>query len=200
MDKILDYLKHDGKYFQKYGNKEEPHLQRYFTFKAAISLFLQNGLNNIVETGCQRNPIDWGAGNSSLIFSETLAEFPDRGFLHSVDISKQSLTACFEATKHTNKVKLYLADSIEFLKSYNEEVGLLYLDSMDYEIYQQKESQVHQLKEIEAIWPKISKETVILLDDNHFEGGGKTKLTKEFLFDNGWTNVLDHQQSLFIKL
>jgi hypothetical protein len=201
MNKIFEFIKVNGTYEQRYFGKEEPHLRRFFTFKTAITLFLNRQTPNIVETGCQRNLIDWGAGNSSLIFSETLAEFPEKGFLYSVDISEQNLKICHEVTKKTNKTNLYLGDSVNFLSQFNEPVGLLYLDSLDYSIDEnlQRESQEHQLKEIMAIYSKLNDDSIILLDDNDFLNGGKTKLTKEFLLEKKWICVLDHQQSLWIK-
>jgi len=199
MNKIYEFIKVNGTFEKRYFGKEEPHLRRFFTFKTAISLFLNSKVPNIVETGCQRNLIDWGAGNSSLIFAETLADFPEKGFLHSVDISEQNLKVCSQVTKKFNIANLYLGDSVNFLKQFNEPIGLLYLDSLDYEEHLQKESQEHQLKEIIAVYPKLNNNSVILLDDNDFPNGGKTKLTKEFLTEKNWQCILDHQQSLWIK-
>lgn len=199
MNKIYDFIKVNGIYEQRYFGKEEPHLRRFFTFKTAISLFLNSKTKNIVETGCQRNLIDWGAGNSSLIFSETLSDFPEKGNLYSVDISEQNLNICHQVTKKFNNTNLYLGDSIAFLSQFDQPVGLLYLDSLDYEVNLQKESQEHQLKEIMAIYSKLSDDSIILLDDNDFPNGGKTKLTKEFLLEKNWICTLDHQQSLWIK-
>lgn len=199
MNDIYDFIKVKGTYESRYFGKEESHLQRYFTFKVAISLFLQRGLKNIVETGCQRNMIDWGAGNSSLIFAETLNDFPDRGKLHTVDISEKNLMVCYEVTKNFKNTILYAGDSVAFLSQFNEEVGLLYLDSFDYEAHLQLESQEHQLKEIKAIYPRLHDKTVIFLDDNDFPNGGKTRLTKEFLQAEGWICVLDHQQTVWIR-
>jgi hypothetical protein len=199
MNKIYDFIKVNGIYEQRYFGKEEPHLRRFFTFKTAISLFLNSKTKNIVETGCQRNLIDWGAGNSSLIFSETLSDFPEKGGLYSVDISEQNLNICHQVTKKFNNTNLYLGDSIAFLSQFDQSVGLLYLDSLDYEVNLQKESQEHQLKEIMEIYPKLSDDSIILLDDNDFPNGGKTKLTKEFLLEKNLICVLDHQQSLWIK-
>lgn len=199
MNDIYNFIKVKGTYEQRYFGQEESHLQRYFTFKTAISLFLQRGLKNIVETGCQRNLIDWGAGNSSLIFAETLNNFPDKGKLHTVDISERNLMVCHEVTKKFNNTILYCGDSVRFLKEFNEEIGLLYLDSLDYYADLQKESQEHQLNEIKAVYPRLHDKTIILLDDNDFPNGGKTKLTKEFLQSEGWICALDHQQSLWLR-
>ena len=199
MNKIYEFIKVNGTYEKRYFGKEEPHLRRFFTFKTAISLFLNSNTKNIIETGCQRNLVDWGAGNSSLIFAETLFNFPEKGNLFSVDISAQNLNICHEVVKKFENSNLFLGDSIEFLKQFNEEIGLLYLDSFDYEVNLQKESQEHQLNEIKAAYNKLTDDSIILLDDNDFSNGGKTKLTKEFLLEENWKCVLDHQQSLWIK-
>jgi hypothetical protein len=199
MNKVHDFIKVDGLFEQRYFGKEGSELRRFFTFKTAISLFLQSKILNIVETGCQRNLIDWGAGNSSLIFAETLADFPEKGFLYSVDISEKNLHVCHEVTKNFKTTNLYLGDSINFLSKFDKDVGLLYLDSLDYDVGIQKESQEHQLKEIMAIYPKLNDQSIILLDDNNFPNGGKTILTKQFLLENKWQCILDHQQSLWIK-
>lgn len=199
MNKIYEFIKVNGTYEKRYFGKEESHLRRFFTFKTAISLFLNSSTKNIVETGCQRNLIDWGAGNSSLIFAETLFDFPEKGNLFSVDISSQNLNICNQVVKKFKNSNLFLGDSVEFLKQFNEEIGLLYLDSLDYEENLQKESQEHQLNEIEAAYPKLTQNSIILLDDNDFPNGGKTKLTKEFLLKNNWQCALDHQQSLWVR-
>lgn len=176
MSKIYDFIKVNGLYEKRYFGKEEtegPYFRRFFTFKAAISLFLNSKTPNIVETGCQRNLIDWGAGNSSLIFAETLSDFREKGFLYSVDISERNLHVCNEVTKKFNTANLYLGDSVIFLSRFDQPIGLLYLDSLDYEAHLQKESQEHQLKEIITVHPKLSDDSIILLDDNDFPNGGK---------------------------
>lgn len=197
---INDYIKYNGEFDKKYKGKESAGNERFFTFKTALSLFLQSGTKNIIETGCQRGKDDFGAGCSSLIFSELLSLFPEKGELFSVDISERNLAICHECIKHTaSRYNLFCGDSVSFLKEFNLQIGLLYLDSMDYEIYQQKESQIHQLNEIMAIFPKLSDDSIILLDDNMFENGGKTLLTKDFLAKNDWKCILDNHQSLWIK-
>lgn len=197
---INDYIKYDGFYDKTYKGKEPAGNERFFTFKAALSIFLQTDVKNIVETGCQRGKDDFGAGCSSLIFAELLSIFPEKGELFSVDISERNLNICHQCIQHTgNKYNLFCGDSVSFLNGFSSEIGLLYLDSMDYEIYQQKESQIHQLNEIMAVYPKLSKDSVILLDDNMFENGGKTLLTKDFLAKNNWKCVLDNHQSLWIR-
>ena len=61
------------------------------------------------------------------------------------------------------------------------------------------QSQIHQLLEMEAVWHKLGDDPIILLDDNQFENGGKTRLTKVFLRERGFTEVLSEKQSLWVK-
>jgi len=107
-------------------------------------------------------------------------------------------------------------------------IDLLYLDSYDYPIvpivrwlaaqglpqeYRQSTDeqilaefghlinpcQAHCLAELQAAWPQVHDGTVILIDDNNFPGGGKSRLAKCYLADHGWQCVLDFQQTLWIK-
>lgn len=58
-------------------------------------------------------------------------------------------------------------------------------------------SQEHQLKEYMAAKFKLSDNAVVLLDDNGFPGGGKCRLTKKQLLEDGWVLVKEGQQALF---
>lgn len=60
-------------------------------------------------------------------------------------------------------------------------------------------SQEHQLKELKLALPFLHEKSVILLDDNELPGGGKTRLSREYLQELGWNEVLCNQQSLWIK-
>ncbi len=59
--------------------------------------------------------------------------------------------------------------------------------------------QQHCLDELEAAWPFLNKQSVILIDDNNLAGGGKPRLAKFLLIERGWRCLLDHQQTLWIK-
>ena len=59
--------------------------------------------------------------------------------------------------------------------------------------------QNHCLNELLFALPKLHNKSIILIDDAMLAGGGKPKLAKEWLFDNGWECILDSQQTLWIK-
>lgn len=95
--------------------------------------------------------------------------------------------------------------SVLFLKNFSSQIDFLYLDLMDCP-EQDIEislallgSQQHQLMEIQAAFDKLSEDSVVVLDDNDFENGGKTKLSKLFLEEMGWTEKIRWKQSLWMK-
>lgn len=59
--------------------------------------------------------------------------------------------------------------------------------------------QEHCLKELEAALPNLHKKSIVLIDDNNLAGGGKPRLAREWLLDNGWEVLIDYQQTLWIR-
>jgi len=186
-----------GWFDQRFGPKAG---RRYPTMKSALGLFLQWGGQSIVETGTQRQENDWGAGCSTLIFAETLHHH-QRGHLWSVDISAANIAVSRRVTAHVGeRVTHVVSDSLAWLGGFEKGIDLLYLDSYDWEPNEPQlgECQRHQLAELRAAWPRLGDKSIVLLDDNNLAGGGKTQLAKEFLLVQGWTCVLDFEQSLWI--
>lgn len=183
---------------------------RYMTFQLALNLLLQRtypeGRPLILETGCQRQADDLGAGMSSSIFAEFLFRL-GKGKLRSVDNNGYHLTVCASCVAPwISRVELACDDSIHYLTQHDEPVDLLYLDSLDYpvggdegNITMQEAAQQHNLAEFKAIEDRLPEECVVLLDDNNLSGGGKPKLLKEYLFRKRWKCLLDYQQSLWVK-
>ncbi len=173
---------------------------RYPTFKSALGLFLQLGGGNIVETGAQRGENLWSDGCSTSLFAETLKTF-NAGHLWTVDISPDHIAVAQNVTRHANDQITYVVDdSVEFLKNFDGEINLLYLDSFDWADTEpiMSQSQTHQLREIQAAFPKLKPSSIVLLDDNALPGGGKTALSKQFLAEQGLICILDYYQSLWI--
>lgn len=208
-NKVWEYIKYNGGYDQRFMSREGPGNHRFSTFKTAISLFLQrNGCKTIVETGCQRAVNDWGAGCSSLIFAETLNQFPEKGILCSIDLSLPNLQTCYECIKHVDNQRFQLihGDSVNALRGINEvisgPIGLLFLDSLDLmpQDFKNVFAQTHQLNELKMVYNSLDENSVILLDDNGpFPDGGKTELAKKFLIENDWKCVIDYDQTLWLK-
>ena len=104
---------------------------RWPTMKIALNLYLQRNGGLILETGCQREPDDWGAGASTSIFLELLKKY-QCGNLISVDNNKEHLDRSKRFVNEDPLVTFYESDSVQFLKGFNQPISLLYLDSYDY--------------------------------------------------------------------
>jgi hypothetical protein len=173
--------------------------RRYWTFRVALNLLYQLPSHEIVETGCTRLKDDWGAGNSTYIFGRFVNTHG--GFITTIDINLENIDACKEITKEFLPNIGYInMDSLIALRVLTSPIDLLYLDSFDApETGDATECQEHNLKELKSAEPMLHPGSIILIDDNDMENGGKTRLTKQYLSENGYHLILDHDQTLWVK-
>lgn len=59
--------------------------------------------------------------------------------------------------------------------------------------------QEHCLKEMKAVEKNLHPRSLVLIDDNQLAGGGKPRLAKEYLAEQGWICLMDFQQSLWVR-
>lgn len=180
---------------------------RYYTFQIALNLLYQTVENPvIIETGCQRQEEDVGAGMSTSIFAEYIERYG--GKLVTVDIDTVHLSRAKTYCKKWPRanVEFFAMDSIQFLQQYNCQYDLIYLDSLDYPVGKDEDNkqmqyaaQLHCLNELKAAEKHLHQGSIVLLDDNNFSGGGKPRLAKEYLIQNEWICLLDLQSTLWIK-
>lgn len=132
---------HEFVYFENWFDKKyRANLDgRWPTVKAALNLMLQRGRDTIVESGCQRQANDWGAGASTSVFCDFIDHYG--GHLWSVDNDERHLKICDDLTKKWEQHRtLVLSDSVEAFKNldklpgYKGPPGLVFLDSYDYPI------------------------------------------------------------------
>ena len=195
-----DFLFVDNWFYNKYFTKlEQGH--RFWTMQTAISLFLQAGGNNIVETGCLRMENDWGAGMSTLVFADITTTY-DKD-LYSVDINKGNLDIAQDMIQkylsHYRRPFLITSDSVQYLKDFGKQIDLLYLDSLDFDFDNPSSAQDHCLSEVEAAYSVLSRKAVVLFDDNRLPNGGKPAKAKLWLQGKGWKCIMDYHQSLWIR-
>jgi hypothetical protein len=186
-------------FFEKYYDKLSC---RYWTQKVALGLFLQFGGDNMVETGCARLEEDWGGGYSTYVYGDFASYYGKK--LWTCDINEKNLAVAEKVTKpYKDNITYVCDDSIRFLTDFSEKINFLYLDSVDCDPDNEEQTdmaQDHQYKEVEVVLPKLADNCVVLLDDNNYPNGGKTKRAKQLLLDNGFTQIMDFQQSLFVKV
>lgn len=141
--------------------------KRLETFQ--IMLDYLDGFDNpiIIETGTTRTlgNIE-GDGNSTVLFSNYLDQ-RGVGHLYTIDIDSR---ACKIAEENTgDRVTVICNDSLKALPL-GVTPNLLYLDSYDLNINQAKSSKDkasagHHLKELMAVLPDLSKDTLVVVDD-----------------------------------
>jgi predicted O-methyltransferase YrrM len=174
--------------------------ERYPTFKVALNLLLQFGGKHIVETGTMRLPGNWYFdGCSTYLF----AEFADRYGCHlwTCDLDERTIAqARAWTTTFDQRITYVCRDSIAFLSDFADTIDLLYLDSMDCPPEgDASAAQEHNLRELLAAMPHLSRRAIVLLDDNAYPNGGKSRLSKAYLRDAGWLCLLDSRQSLWLR-
>jgi len=125
----------------------------------------------IVETGCVRQPDNWAGDGQSTILFDKYAEFHPGSAVFSIDRDPQAAALCSSLV--SDRVRIHARESIAYLKSLTDEppseldfVDLLYLDSYDVDFDNPLPSAIHHLKELLAIAPMLSSETLIVVDDS----------------------------------
>ena len=113
----------------------------------------------------RRTKDNWqGDGQSTLLFDK-YAEHHHGSFVHTVDIDQDATATC--SAMVSKRVSVHTGDSVAFLKSLDvSPIDLLYLNSFDLDMNYPLPSAIHHLKELVAIAPMISSETLVVVDDS----------------------------------
>lgn len=187
--------------YQRYNYLEFVRSPKYFTFKAALNLFLQNNGQIIVETGTQRVKDDPG-GSSTTLFGAFCKRYGKK--LFTVDNNPLHMKISIDCTREFKDYITYvLKDSMKFLREFNQKIDLLYLDSLDCPPppADATEAQLYNLSELKAAYDRLGKGSILLIDDNNFTNGGKSRFSKAFLLETmQWRCILDHGQTLWERV
>ncbi len=184
-----DYLSHRI----YHGDKRES------TFRLCFELLEQRGAKTLVETGTARNGVKncRGDGCSTILFADWAKHH--NAALFSVDISPEAIKHSRKAVKPVNRhVHFAIQDSISFLRDFDRRIDFLYLDSYDFDADNPSLSQLHHLYEIQAAYPHLHEQSVIMIDDCALPNGGKGKLAIEFLKAHGWEILKEDYQTILI--
>jgi len=171
---------------------------RFQSFKIALEIADKRGLKTIVETGVSRGKVkfffikkfNWKDGMSTLLFSE-YAKYKN-GHVHACDIEKKNINnAKYFCKKNKEFCTFYIDDSLNFLREFNQKIDFLYLDSLDGQF---EGASKHQLEEFKLAEKKLSKNSLILLDDK----GSKTNLSVDYMRQNGLKILNETDQQLLL--
>ena len=170
--------------------------ERGQSFSQAADCAREREVKCIIETGTYRGA---ACDGESTAFLSQFAEELGSDF-YSVDKSEAHVTL---AKQHLDSLGLKgscaLSDSVVFLSLFMSPIGMLYLDSYDYDENNPLPAQVHQVAELGAAWGKLTPHCVVLLDDCNLPGGGKGHLSTILLLEHGFELKYDSYQRLFVR-
>ncbi|MDE3055593.1 MAG: class I SAM-dependent methyltransferase [Verrucomicrobiota bacterium] len=181
-------------------NRHPINSHRYSTFHQALQLLTERNAKVVVETGTSRFGSNGfiGDGGSTIIFGDWACH--NSALLYTVDISSSNMDQSKNAsTPYSNNIRYIVSDSISFLKSFPEKIDFLYLDSYDYEVGNPHPSQNHHLKEIQAAYPNLHDNSVVMIDDCSLPKGGKGFLVIPYLIERGWKIIANSYQVILVK-
>lgn len=148
----------------------------------------------VVETGCQRQEDDVGAGMSTTIFG--LWAQANGGRVVSIDNDRAHAELARRVTEGL-PVRVEVNDSRVALGSWEgPKIDLLYLDSLD--TYHPGHAE-HCLAEVRAAMPELRPDALVLIDDTYNDAGtwtGKGALAVPWLLSQGWRLVSVGYQAL----
>ena len=146
-------------WYKKYENKLGV---RRKSFKKIISLIEERNPRTLVETGTTRKVGNWaGDGCYTIIFAE-YCKISDSQ-LWTCDIMKESLELCKKlTTEYKENIEYVVSDSIEFLKEYDGQIDLLYLDSMTAAKGNNNKAQLHNLNEFKMGENKLHNNSTVI--------------------------------------
>jgi hypothetical protein len=184
-------------------------------------LYLLNKPIIVVETGTMWNGLENNQGAFTLIFADFIKNYTG-GKIITVDISNDHMNNCREFTKDFSDVIEYVvSDSVSYLKSLEDnfvrEVDFIFFDSYDINLHEPLPSQIHHLRELLAVYDRLSDTVSLAVDDNLMPGNwinwlvedsngnliiervieskdniiGKGTLIDRFLLDNNWRRLND---------
>lgn len=176
---------------------------RYMSFLTALELMGSRKMKTIVETGTSRSgDMNYaGDGGSTIIFSEWAKDY--KAEFYSVDLCEEYLINAEDAVRkqignHLQDIHFVCSDSVSFLRDFGKKIDFLYLDSYDFDVNNPLPSQYHHLFEIEAAYPYLTEDSIVMIDDCGLPHGGKGKLAIEFLLERGWQIIVDLYQVVLI--
>lgn len=173
--------------------------KRYASFSLILELLEHRKAKTLIETGTARlGDCFWGDGGSTIIFGDWASQ--NQAILSSVDINPNAINTAQNFTQaYSQNICFFCQDSIDFLANFEEPIDFLYLDSYDFDFNNPHPSQNHHLLEIQAAYPRLHRNSIVMVDDCDLPHGGKGALIIQFLMEKGWIIVFKGYQVILVR-
>lgn len=170
--------------------------------KKAIEVFKSRNGRTIVEIGSMRSPLPHPIGSghckggcmnghSTMWWATTGAN------VYSVDISKESIELTSKICENFKNVHALLHDGIDFLKTFQQPIDLLFLDAWD--VVDGTPYAEKHLEAYLAAKPHLHGNSLILIDDTDIKNCGKGRLVIPEAIKDGYKIVFSGRQTLLSK-
>lgn len=174
--------------------------RRYATIKLAMDIMVSKGHKTLVETGtARRGDKDCAGDGCSTVIWAYWAEQNEGMRLWSVDHSPRAVQQAMQAVRFSDLTTIVVADSVQFLREFSSQIDFLFLDSGDYDPNQPSVSQELALREIIAAFPKLTNESMLMVNGCGHEDGGKCTLVEIFMKEMGWRTLVRSHQLLMVS-
>lgn len=182
----------------------------------------------VVETGTMWNGLEDNQGAFTLVFADFIKNHTG-GKLITIDISEEHMNNCKTFTqKYSDVIDYIVSDSVSYLElldiDFVKNIDLIFFDSYDLDLTDPLPSEIHHLRELLAVYNKLSDKVLLAVDDNLMPGYwiewlmvdqnknvlsktivtaekeiiGKGTLVNRFLLDQGWKRLNDNLPSCLL--
>ena len=165
----------------------------------ALELLKQTNNKTVVEIGGLRqvmshtledfNPTCCNDGHSTEFWCSK-----DNLEVYSIDINPSCIQFYDNLKNRTNNLNYFIQDGIQFIKDFDKEIDLLFLDAWDVH-YGSPYAEKH-LEAYEVAKDKLSKKHIISIDDTDIANGGKGKLLIPHLLNNNYKLIVSGRQTM----
>jgi hypothetical protein len=171
---------------------ETPIHQPYKDFAKIFTLIQERKLEFFIQTAMQH---EHSANHEcfTLILADWLKK--NKGQYYSTYFNEGvSKNGNLNQEDNIHLIELNQGDVIGVLQNFNQKIDFLFLDSMDFDPRKPQLSQQHILKEIEAAYPWLSEQSIVMIDGCQAGNSYKGKLAVDFLLEMGWKILLNDSQ------
>jgi hypothetical protein len=169
--------------------------------KKTIDILKARNGKVIVEIGTMRalltHPIDSGYCKGCMDGHSTVWWAATGCSVYSVDISANSIALTAKSCETFKNVHAVVQDGIEFLKSFNQSIDLLFLDAWD--VIDGTQYAEKHLEAYIAARPHLHDMSLILIDDTDIKKCGKGRLVIPEAKKDGYEIVFSGRQTLLAK-
>jgi hypothetical protein len=114
--------------------------------------------------------------------------------VYSIDINPNCVQFYDSLKKKSNNLNYFIQDGIQFIKDFDKEIDLLFLDAWDVH-YGSPYAEKH-LEAYEVAKDKLSKHHIISIDDTDIANGGKGQLLIPHLLNNNYKLIVSGRQTI----